>query len=274
MNRPEKSISIMGELRRLGFDISLDDFGMGYSSLSMLKKLPISSIKIERLFVKSMPQERDDCAIVRAILALDRNMRIRVIAEGVETDAQPSFLRQFGRLVQGYLLGRPMPVEQLIAVAHTAGAPRPSPQAIAAVADMLAYINRPYTVYIRIFVYERSGVIVASSGSGSCLNNAQGEHGACAEVDAVTLAQVLALRAEQDYYVSPFAPSPLYGQPEHLCVSRGDPRSRQRGAGDRRHRDGVRCRCRVFRDVARRSGWQAGPAGLLCRAQRDDHRQP
>ena len=122
MSRPEKSIPIMHELRRRGFDISLDDFGMGYSSLSMLKKLPIASFKIDRLFVGGVPQDRDDCAIVRAILELGRNMKIRVIAEGVETDAQLSFLRQFGCLVQGYLLGRPMSVDKLIALhgAHSA----------------------------------------------------------------------------------------------------------------------------------------------------------
>ena len=115
MSHLEKSIPIMRELQRLGFEISLDDFGMGYSSLSMLKKLPISSLKIDRLFIGGVPHERDDCAIVRAILDLGRNMKIRVIAEGVENQAQLDFLRQFGHAsVQGYLLGRPMPVTALI----------------------------------------------------------------------------------------------------------------------------------------------------------------
>ena len=115
MSRMEKSLPVMRELQRLGFEISLDDFGMGYSSLSMLKKLPISSLKVDRLFVGGVPHDRDDCAIVRAILELGRNMKIRVIAEGVENDAQLGFLRQFGHAsVQGYLLGRPMPVAALI----------------------------------------------------------------------------------------------------------------------------------------------------------------
>lgn len=116
MSQPEKSIPVMHELQRLGFEISLDDFGMGYSSLSMLKRLPISSFKIDRLFVGGLPHERDDCAIARAILELGRNMKIRVIAEGVETEAQLSFLRQFGCLIQGYLLGRPMAAARLIAL--------------------------------------------------------------------------------------------------------------------------------------------------------------
>ena len=117
MSRMEKSLPVMHELQRLGFEISLDDFGMGYSSLSMLKKLPVSSLKIDRLFLKGVPHERDDCAIVRAILELGRNMKIRVIAEGVETDAQLGFLRQFGcTLIQGYLLDRPMSMSRLIAL--------------------------------------------------------------------------------------------------------------------------------------------------------------
>ena len=116
MSRMEKSIPVMHELQRLGFAISLDDFGMGYSSLSMLKKLPVSSLKIDRLFTAGVPHDRDDCAIVRAILELGRSMKLRVIAEGVETDAQLGYLRQFGCcLIQGYLLAHPMPLATLIA---------------------------------------------------------------------------------------------------------------------------------------------------------------
>ena len=115
MSRMEKSIPIMRELQRLGFEISLDDFGTGHSSLSMLKNLPISSLKIDRLFMQGVPHQRDDCAIVRAMLELGRNMHLRVIAEGVESDAQLGFLRQFGHAaIQGYLLGRPMSAARLI----------------------------------------------------------------------------------------------------------------------------------------------------------------
>lgn len=122
----EKSLPIIQELQRLGFEVSLDDFGMGYSSLSMLKKLPIATLKIDRLFVSGLPYDRDDCAIVRTILDLARNMRLRVIAEGVENDAQLAYLRQFGcHMVQGYLLGRPMPLARLVAL-H--GTPHEKPQ--------------------------------------------------------------------------------------------------------------------------------------------------
>ena len=114
MKHADKSIAIMHELRRRGFGIGLDDFGMGYSSLSMLKNLPIDSLKIDRLFMSGVPFDRDDCAIVRSILDLGRHMKLKVIAEGIETDAQLGYLRQFGcPLVQGWLPGRPMPLGRL-----------------------------------------------------------------------------------------------------------------------------------------------------------------
>jgi EAL domain-containing protein (putative c-di-GMP-specific phosphodiesterase class I) len=116
MQRIEKALPIMTELVRLGFEIGLDDFGMGYSSLSLLKALPISSLKIDRLFLRGVPHESNDCAIVRSIIDLGRNMKLRVVAEGVETDAHLGFLRQFGcALVQGYLPGRPVRLAPFLA---------------------------------------------------------------------------------------------------------------------------------------------------------------
>jgi diguanylate cyclase (GGDEF)-like protein len=115
MKHPATSIPIMRRLQELGFEISLDDFGMGYSSLSMLKHLPIRCLKIDRLFTSGVARDRDDGAIVRTILDLGRHMKLQVIAEGVETDAQLSFLRQFGcPLVQGWMPGRPMSIERLM----------------------------------------------------------------------------------------------------------------------------------------------------------------
>jgi diguanylate cyclase (GGDEF)-like protein len=119
MQHAETAVPVMRELRRLGFEIGLDDFGMGYSSLSLLKNLPIGSLKIDRLFTSGVPRDREDCAIVRAILDLGRHLKLQVIAEGVENDAQLGFLRQFGcPLVQGFLLGRPMSFERLTVLAE------------------------------------------------------------------------------------------------------------------------------------------------------------
>ncbi|MGV3742340.1 MAG: putative bifunctional diguanylate cyclase/phosphodiesterase [Burkholderiaceae bacterium] len=116
MKHPEKAIPVMHALRRMGFAISLDDFGMGHSSLSRIKNLPITSLKIDRSFIKGLPGDRGDGAIVRTILELGRHMGLAVLAEGVETDAQLGYLTQFGcPLVQGYLLGTPAPAHRLLA---------------------------------------------------------------------------------------------------------------------------------------------------------------
>lgn len=120
MKHPEKVIPVMHMLRQSGFHISLDDFGIGHSSLSRLKKLPITSLKIDRSFISGLPSDRGDSAIVRSILDLGRHMKLAVVAEGVETDAQLLYLAQFGcTLVQGYLLSRPMPLQALIALHHS-----------------------------------------------------------------------------------------------------------------------------------------------------------
>ena len=116
MKQPDKVIPVMAALRQLGFKISLDDFGMGHSSLSRLKKLPISSLKIDQSFVRGLPSDPGDSAIVRTILDLGRHMKLQVIAEGVETDAQFNYLSQFGcTLIQGFLLSRPKTIAELLA---------------------------------------------------------------------------------------------------------------------------------------------------------------
>lgn len=118
MKQPDKVLPVMAALRQQGFKISLDDFGMGHSSLSRMKTLPISSLKIDRSFVSGLPQDRGDAAIVRTILDLGRHLNLQVVAEGVETDAQLLFLRQYGcALIQGFLLSRPQTLAVLLATA-------------------------------------------------------------------------------------------------------------------------------------------------------------
>ena len=115
MQHADMVIPVMEALRKHGFHISLDDFGTGHSSLSRLKQLPISSLKIDRSFITGLPQNVGDCAIVRTIFDLGHHMNLQIIAEGVETDAQMSFLQQFGYpWMQGFLLGRPMAFDELI----------------------------------------------------------------------------------------------------------------------------------------------------------------
>jgi len=102
-------------LRGFGVRISIDDFGTGYSSLSYLRKLPIDELKIDRSFLEDVESNSDSAAIVRAILALARSLDLKVIAEGVETEAQLDFLTAHAcTAFQGFLRARPMPAAELL----------------------------------------------------------------------------------------------------------------------------------------------------------------
>ena len=98
------------ELHELGIQLAIDDFGTGYSSLRYVRDLPISTIKIDRSFVSGLGQSDHDEAIVNAVTQLARTLGLRVVAEGVETEAQFAFLSRVGcDYSQGYLFGRPQP---------------------------------------------------------------------------------------------------------------------------------------------------------------------
>jgi predicted signal transduction protein with EAL and GGDEF domain len=108
----EYSIEKMQRLQDAGIGFSMDDFGIGYSSLSYLKKLPLDQLKIDQTFVRDIAIDPNDAVIVRTIIAMAENMNLNVIAEGVETELQKQFLEQNGCLMfQGFYFGRPMPVD-------------------------------------------------------------------------------------------------------------------------------------------------------------------
>lgn len=110
----EATIAKMRNLKDMGVRLSVDDFGIGYSSLSYLKRLPIDELKIDRGFIKDILTDGNDAAIAGTIIGLCRNLGLEVIAEGVETEDQRAFLaRQGCHRYQGYLFCRPLPIEQL-----------------------------------------------------------------------------------------------------------------------------------------------------------------
>ncbi len=113
MENAQDTLAALHTLRELGVRLSIDDFGTGYSSLSYLKRFPVDIIKIDRSFVRDIPQDADDAAIVTAILALAHSLRLEVVAEGVETPAQRRFLHALDcDLLQGYLVSPPVPAAQ------------------------------------------------------------------------------------------------------------------------------------------------------------------
>jgi EAL domain-containing protein (putative c-di-GMP-specific phosphodiesterase class I) len=110
MASPEHSREVLATLQGLGVTTSIDDFGTGYSSLAYLKLLPIDHLKIDRSFISDLPNDSRDVAITKTIVELGHALGFKIIAEGVETEAQHSFLKQTGcDQAQGYLYGRPMP---------------------------------------------------------------------------------------------------------------------------------------------------------------------
>lgn len=109
----DQSIEKMQQLQNNGIGFSMDDFGIGYSSLSYLKRLPLDQLKIDQTFVRDIAIDTDDAAIARTIIDMAKNMKLQVIAEGVETDEQKNFLEQNGcSMFQGYFFGKPMPIEK------------------------------------------------------------------------------------------------------------------------------------------------------------------
>ncbi|MCK6874172.1 putative bifunctional diguanylate cyclase/phosphodiesterase [Enterobacter roggenkampii] len=117
MSNPDESVRVLTELTKAGVKASIDDFGTGYSSLLYLKRLPACELKIDRAFVKELSGESEDATIVSAIVALAKTLNLKVVAEGVETEAQQAFLTELGcNTLQGYLLGKPVSAQTIEAL--------------------------------------------------------------------------------------------------------------------------------------------------------------
>lgn len=114
MRNPERAGATLSALRSLGVTISIDDFGTGYSSMSFLKSLPITKLKIDKSFISDIPDDANNVAITSAIIAMAKQLQLKLVGEGVETQEQYRFLRQSGcDEIQGYLFSKPLPPEEL-----------------------------------------------------------------------------------------------------------------------------------------------------------------
>ncbi len=116
MHDAEQTLGTLRTLNRMGVELALDDFGTGYSSLAYLKRFPVGKLKIDRSFVRDLEVDSDDRAIASTILSMGHSLRLKVLAEGVETAEQYAILRDMGcELVQGYHFSRPLPADQFVA---------------------------------------------------------------------------------------------------------------------------------------------------------------
>jgi EAL domain-containing protein (putative c-di-GMP-specific phosphodiesterase class I) len=116
MEDTEGTRNLLESFARIGVRLAIDDFGTGHSSLSYLRRFNVDTLKIDRSFISSLPDSLEDAAIANAVIALGRSMDMKVVAEGVETEAQAELLRDLGcHEAQGYLLSRPLPAEAFAA---------------------------------------------------------------------------------------------------------------------------------------------------------------
>lgn len=110
----QRTVNLLKRVRALGVALSIDDFGTGYSSLAYLKRLPLDVLKIDRTFLQDVPGSQKDREIVQAIIVMAHTLHLQVVSEGVETTEQQAFLKAHGcDYLQGYLLGRPVPLAEL-----------------------------------------------------------------------------------------------------------------------------------------------------------------
>src|SRR5450432_1839301 len=121
MSNVDRAITLLGAVRSRGIRLAIDDFGTGYSSMSLMKQFPIDTIKIDRSFVRDLPDDSEDRAIAQAIIGMGKALGMTVIAEGVETVEQQAFLRSHGcDEMQGFLFSKPLPPRQLADLLRTA----------------------------------------------------------------------------------------------------------------------------------------------------------
>jgi len=109
MNNPSRFIEVLKKIKEIGVRLAIDDFGTGYSSLAQLKYFPIDTLKVDRSFIRNIPQDNENKAITEAIITMGKTLHLTVVAEGVETQEQATFLQeQICDQMQGFYFSRPV----------------------------------------------------------------------------------------------------------------------------------------------------------------------
>ena len=113
MHDPAHIISILAKIKSMGVRLAIDDFGTGYSSLAQIKHFPVDTLKVDRSFIRNIPQDAEDKAITEAIIAMGKTLSLTVVAEGVETEEQMNFLKEHScDEMQGFYFSKPVAPEQ------------------------------------------------------------------------------------------------------------------------------------------------------------------
>jgi EAL domain-containing protein (putative c-di-GMP-specific phosphodiesterase class I) len=114
MRNVARAVKVLDAIQSRGIRLAIDDFGTGYSSMSLMKQFPIDTIKIDRSFVRDLPQDTEDCAIAEAIISMGKALGMTIVAEGVETADQLAFLREHAcDEMQGFLFSKPVTAQQM-----------------------------------------------------------------------------------------------------------------------------------------------------------------
>ena len=113
MQNPERAVKILTEIKEMGVRIAIDDFGVGYSSLAQIKRFPIDTLKVDRSFIRDLEKNAEDRAITEAIISMGKTLSLTVVAEGVETEEQQTFLVDHAcDAMQGYYFSKPIDHDQ------------------------------------------------------------------------------------------------------------------------------------------------------------------
>ena len=120
MHNTKRALQLLSAIKKIDARLAIDDFGTGYSSLAQLKRFPIDTLKVDRSFIRDLPQDSEDRAITEAIIAMGKNLNLNIVAEGVETEAQAHFLRDRGcDEMQGYHFSKPLAADEFAALMKT-----------------------------------------------------------------------------------------------------------------------------------------------------------